>query len=43
VRWIGQRRWTAQIVLWLGVVTVCYLALVVGLLFGAGIAPWLAS
>jgi hypothetical protein len=43
VRWIGQHHWTAQIVLWLGVVTVCYLALVLGMLFGAGIAPWLAS
>jgi hypothetical protein len=29
--------------LWLGVVTVCYLALVLGLLFGAGIAPWLTG
>jgi hypothetical protein len=43
VRWIGQHHWTAQIVLWLGVVTVCYLAAVLGMLFGAGIAPWLAS
>jgi hypothetical protein len=43
VRWIGQHHWTAQIVLWLGVVTVCYLAFVLGMLFGAGVAPWLAG
>jgi hypothetical protein len=41
VRWTRQHHWTAQIVLWLGAVTVCYLALVFGLLVGAGIAPWL--
>jgi hypothetical protein len=36
VRWIGRHQWPAQIVLWLGAVTVCYLALVLGSLFGAG-------
>jgi hypothetical protein len=28
VRWVGRHQWPAQIVLWLGVVTACYLALV---------------
>jgi hypothetical protein len=36
-RWVRREHWTAQIVLALMVVTVCYLALVFGLLVGAGL------
>ena len=43
VRWTRGHHWTAQIVLWLGAVTVAYLALVFGTLVGAGIAPWLGG
>jgi hypothetical protein len=43
VRWTGQHHWTAQIVLWLGALTVAYLALVFGLLIGAGVAPMMGG
>jgi hypothetical protein len=39
-RWLRAHEWPAQVVLVLMAVTVAYLALVFGLLFGAGIAGW---
>jgi hypothetical protein len=39
--WIRAHVWPAKVVLMLRVVTVAYLALVFGLLVGAGIAGWL--
>jgi hypothetical protein len=41
-RWIRRHQLPAQVVLVLGVVTIGYALLVLGLLLGAGIAPWLA-
>jgi hypothetical protein len=42
VRWVGRRQWPAQIVLALAAVAVAALALVGGLLVGAGVASWFA-
>jgi hypothetical protein len=43
VGWVRREHWSAQIVLALMAVAVAYLALVAGLLVGAGVAPWLAG
>jgi hypothetical protein len=40
-RWTQQHHWTAQIVILLGCVAIAVLALVFGLLVGAGIAPFI--
>jgi hypothetical protein len=40
MRWTRRHHWTAQVVLVLGAVAIAALALVFGLLIGAGIAPW---
>jgi hypothetical protein len=39
--WIGQHEWPARIVIILGEITVAYIALVLGMLFGAGVSAWL--
>jgi hypothetical protein len=41
-RWSLRLPWPARVVLWLMALAVCYIALVAGMLVGAGIAPWFA-
>jgi hypothetical protein len=42
-RWVRREYWTAQVVLALMAVAVAYIALVFGLLVGAGIGAWLGG
>jgi hypothetical protein len=41
IAWIGQQEWPARIVIILGEITLVYLVLVFGMLFGAGFSAWL--
>jgi hypothetical protein len=41
IAWIGRHQWPARIVIVVGEITLAYIALVLGLLIGAGIAPWI--
>jgi hypothetical protein len=43
VRWARREHWTAQVVLVLMAVAVATVVFVVGLLFGAGFASWVAA
>jgi hypothetical protein len=38
VRWVRREHWSAQVVIALMVLAVCYIALVGGLLIGAGVS-----
>jgi hypothetical protein len=43
VRWVRREHWSARVVLVLMAVAVAAVVFVVGLLVGAGIAPWLGG
>jgi len=42
-RWVRAHEWPAQVVLVLGAVAIAAVVFVLGLLVGAGIAPWLGG
>jgi hypothetical protein len=42
-RWVRREHWPAQVVIVLGAVAIAAVVFAVGLLVGAGIAPWLGG